>query len=287
MRQPEPNRDSEAFLSALADELSIPPGDLLAREHITAAARIARPRLGPDALRWVAAAMVVFALLGTGGIAAAGGLPRPVQDFVADVARSLPVPLQVPYPEPESSQTTTTARSPLDGEVDVEAHVPTPLPSEAVGTSETDSEPEIEKPGASVSPGPDEEDRDCGHRRPWGSWEDWQGRDRDRGRELREAIGASCGVEMVAPPGFTSDQEDGERGSDHRLDDDRDGGGDHEDDTSDGRASERREDRDSDSSEDWRSDESETTDRDGQEDRHDGDQDEDDESGDRWGDGRD
>jgi len=42
VRQPEPNRDSEAFLSALAGEISVLPDELTARRHITAAASAAR-----------------------------------------------------------------------------------------------------------------------------------------------------------------------------------------------------------------------------------------------------
>ncbi|MGH8872474.1 MAG: hypothetical protein ACRDWS_10905 [Acidimicrobiia bacterium] len=102
MRQPEPYRDPEAFLSALADDLVAGPDEPTATRHVTTAAMAARSAhtaRRARAVRLAVMAAILGTVLGTGGVALAGGLPAPIQDVVADVARALPVPIPVPYPE--------------------------------------------------------------------------------------------------------------------------------------------------------------------------------------------
>ncbi len=274
MRQPEPNRDSEAFLSALAEQLSAPPGNLATKRHIAAAAATVRAaRHAGSRLQWATAAVVVFALLGTGGIAVAGGLPASVQGMVADMARALPVPFEIPYPV-ATVDDPPARRAPADGEVEVEVFVPTTsLPTTDPAPSTVD---EVQPPSHS------EFDEDSGDRAnddcvvsdiPEGPGhlndDDW--------RELREHLREECGHDLVAPPGFTDgSREDPDGGRDDRS----------RDDNAEGRGE--RGDRDSDDDRDRDSDESDERDGDRQEERHhDGDRDDDRGPGDRWGDGRD
>jgi hypothetical protein len=102
--QPEPRPDAtSSFLSALADDLSAPPDASIARRHVAAAAAAAMSsrRVGSGrALRLAVAVLISTVGLGTGGVALAGGLPAPLQEMAADVARVLPLPISVPYPEP-------------------------------------------------------------------------------------------------------------------------------------------------------------------------------------------
>jgi hypothetical protein len=266
MSQPEPNRDSEAFLSALADHLLSPTGDLLTRRHVAAAAAAAgqSPPAGLRHLRWAAAMLAVFALLGTGGIAVAGGLPASMQGLVADVARALPLPFHVPYPPGEPYP---AGREPEDGEVELEGFIPTTTPAPA--PEDDPALPFESGPVESRHPDQAGDDRLCDLGRSWTGDErlddeDW--------RELRDEIEERCGLELIAPPSYTDGSDDDREGDrDHHVDDhgdrSREGAGDREHEES--------EDGDSDWSEEEGSDGSEESDRERQEDGdHDGDDDE-------------
>ncbi|MGB8360434.1 MAG: hypothetical protein WCE80_03465, partial [Acidimicrobiia bacterium] len=77
--------------------------ELSARRHVKQAAATARHRRKRRrglAIRSGAVAAALALLVSTSGVAFAGGLPRPVQTFVADAAHMLPVPLPIPYPAP-------------------------------------------------------------------------------------------------------------------------------------------------------------------------------------------
>ncbi len=276
MSQPEPNRDSEAFLSALADQLPLPPPELIAKHHVAAAATVVASRQRPAALRRVtsvAAACAVFALLGTGGMAVAGALPDPVQGFVADMARALPVPIRVPHPDQIAQSPAQERVSPQDGEVEVADHVtshPSP-PVTAPAEEPLPIEPEVPDRATEGQGTCDVSDVEAeGGRLDADSW-----------AELAERFERECGLELVAPPRFT----DGDTESGHRdLDRERswqdgqewgENGGD-QDGT------------DVDRSGDERSDRSRGNDREGQEDRdQDREQRGDRGSGNRWGHGRD
>lgn len=126
MRQPEPYRDPEAFLSALADDLVAGPDEPTATRHVTTAAMAARSAhtaRRARAVRLAVMAAILGTVLGTGGVALAGGLPAPIQDVVADVARALPVPIPVPYPEgavgvASDGAEPALAPSPKEGDID-------------------------------------------------------------------------------------------------------------------------------------------------------------------------
>ncbi len=275
MRQPEPNRDSEAFLSALAEQLSTPPGDLATNRHIAeavAAVRAARP--AGRSMQWAAAAMAFVALFGTGGIAVAGGLPTPVQGMVADVARALPLPFEIPYPDSRYDEGDAALRAPEDGEVEIEVLEPTAPPPEPVLESSSVVEAQ-RSPHAEA----DEQRGDQGDVCDVDDLSnDRGGLDDDERRESMEQLGERCGLDFVAPPNFT----DGHR--DQRDDRDEDMS---RDDRDDERGQESR-DRGFDEDEGRGSDRSEERDGDGQEGRHhDGDRDDDRGPGGRWDDGRD
>lgn len=99
MDRPGESRSVAGFLTALEDGLAVAPDEVTANRHISAAAATARGLVsGSRTFRWVAAATAMVTVLGTGGVAMAGGLPDPIQTAVADVARVLPLPIAVPYP---------------------------------------------------------------------------------------------------------------------------------------------------------------------------------------------
>jgi len=99
MERPGQSHEVSGFLTALSDELVLAPDEVTASRHVAAAAARARALArGPRTMRWVATATALVTVLGTGGVALAGGLPDPIQTAVADVARVLPLPLDIPYP---------------------------------------------------------------------------------------------------------------------------------------------------------------------------------------------
>lgn len=124
MRQPEPQSAVTSFLSALADDLSAPPDEMTSWRHVTAAAAIVnseRRASSSRAVRLGAAALISLIGLGTGGVAMAGGLPAPIQEVAADVARAMPLPISIPYPtrvEVRSPALADAQRRPLDGEIE-------------------------------------------------------------------------------------------------------------------------------------------------------------------------
>ncbi|MGH8914671.1 MAG: hypothetical protein ACRDZM_09175 [Acidimicrobiia bacterium] len=280
MRQPEPNRDSQAFLSALADELFSPPDELTAGRHVMAsasAARSASRAARSHAIRWVAAAVAVTTVFGTGGIAAAGGLPGPLQTVVADAARSLPVPVRIPYPDVAALDTaapgsTHADRAPGDGEINVEpiqlgqaetaAEAKAPAPVEQ---AEMGSHPDVERDRDHH----EDHDRSC---EPGDLGETGQGQiEGEELVELREEIHHRCDPGFVDPPGFlrgSSDDprrgeaEDRERGRDH---DDRETGDRHEEEWQ----GDEGDDADFGSSDGEQADESSDNESDEQEERHD------------------
>lgn len=107
MDRPEPSDQYSAFISALAGELLAVPDEDTAHHHVAraaAAVQTAGSGWRPEGLRWVAAATAFITLIGTGGVAAAGGLPEPIQVVIADSARALPIPVAIPYPSSSSPQ---------------------------------------------------------------------------------------------------------------------------------------------------------------------------------------
>jgi hypothetical protein len=226
VRQPEPNRDSEAFLSALADELFAPIDDLMARSHVVAAAsaaRAARASRRAGAIGW-AAAVTVVTVLGTGGIAAAGGLPAPLQVVVADMARALPVPIHVPYPmvgapDARTAEPVEDLLRPEDGDVEVEPYEPSSRSEPAPSPDPIVVEDDL---GIDVRGEREEIGRcDLGDR-----WEDRDDLDEAELDEIRDRIRNVCGLEFVDPPRFTEgDELDDADDSEHR---DWDGRDDHE-----------------------------------------------------------
>jgi hypothetical protein len=186
MRQPGPSRDSDAFLSALADELSFGPEQAIADRHVTAsvaAARSARQLRRSQVIRTVAAALAVATVFGTGGMAAAGGLPAPIQAVVADMARALPVPFDLPYPKAVVGQTAfgdpaEVTRRPEDAEIGLDPLAPSEVvvgpPDQGAAATPPDNE------GQEDSTGNPEVDH------PGGDRDEWSDRDRDdRGSDDR------------------------------------------------------------------------------------------------------
>lgn len=228
MRQPEPNRDSEAFLSALADELSAPPDDLTMRRHVEAAAfaaRSARSARRAHVTRWAAAVMAFATVFGTGGIAVAGGLPASLQAVVADVARALPVPFHVPYPtiptESVAGEGSDDAgRGPEDAEVEV-------APREVIDTRVAPApRPETLATGSDVGTTELDPTRDKDGDRARCDLEDlvddWDRLDADQVRDLRDQIRQACGFDLVDPPGWAQGllTDDQDRDDDRRKRDD-------------------------------------------------------------------
>ncbi len=218
VRQPEPNRDSEAFLSALAGEISVLPNELTARRHITAAAsaaRSARSSRRSAVVRWVAAVTAVSTLFGSGGIALAGGLPAPLQTVVADMARALPVPLDIPYPTIAGQviagdRPANRLLRPEDGEIEIDPYQPSAATTGAASSPAAAS--------TAVEPSPDLRDGDLDEGVSPASCdledelENRDRLDREELRELRFRIRQVCGLEFVDPPRFAT--EDGQ-GRDH------------------------------------------------------------------------
>lgn len=145
MSEPQAAHDAMTeFLSVLGIELLRPPSELSRRRHISSAASAARCRhLVRRGLAKRAGAAVVAAttLLGTSGVALAGGLPRPVQTLVADAARVLPVPLPIPYPAASFHVDTTDEVIPSEVET----------AQDTVIVSAEPVEPDVTGPSARVS----------------------------------------------------------------------------------------------------------------------------------------
>lgn len=285
MRQLEPNRDSEAFLSALADEFATLPDELIAERHVKAAAAVARSAehfRRSRFTRWAAAVVVLTTVLCTGGIAVAGGLPAPIQSVMADMARALPIPFSVPYPVSAggfaATEPVAVDRRPEDAEIEVDPHEP--VETEAgVSSAPTVSDDSASRTGSAGGIGLDqsparEGDGDrCDLRDGWGD------RDRLAGEEV-EALLAEvrrvCGFGLLSPPrwAYTSSSPDPDQ-TGNAMKDDRGDRGRDRDDTDE-------QDRDF----DWASGSSdETNDRtdDQQEERHDdGDDADNQSSGDEW-----
>ena len=209
MRQPGPSRDSEAFLSALADELFASPDQLTAQRHVKAAARAAeteRQMRHSRLTRWAAAMVAITTLFGTGGIAVAGGLPRPIQSVVADMARALPLPIDVPYPAEVDRPVVTGAaaardRNPEDAEVEIDSYQPAPDALVAPSVPPVDGEAM-----SAASSGDGDLDQHPirvreGDRCDLSEIEKDRGRlDRDEIKELRFELRLLCGLELFDPP---------------------------------------------------------------------------------------
>jgi hypothetical protein len=150
--------------------------------------------------------VAITTLFGTGGIAVAGGLPRPIQSVVADMARALPLPIDVPYPaEVDRPVVTGSAaardRNPEDAEVEIDSYQPAPdalvapsvppvdgdlVPAASSGDRGLDQPPAREREGDRCDLSEIERDR---------------GRlDRDEIMELRIELRLLCGLELFDPP---------------------------------------------------------------------------------------
>lgn len=209
MRQPGPSRDSEAFLSALADELFASPDQLTAQRHVKAAARAAeaeRLMRHSRLTRWAAAMVAITTLFGTGGIAVAGGLPRPIQSVVADMARALPLPIDVPYPGVSDRPVGTGEagardRNPEDAEVEIDLYQPAPdaLVARSVPPGNGEAVPEASSRDRELDEPPAME-RETDRCDPWEIEKDRGRLDRDEIKELRVELRLLCGLELFDPP---------------------------------------------------------------------------------------
>ena len=210
MRQPEPNRDSEAFLSALADELSSPPDPLTTARHVGLAVWVSRSErrsARTRSIRWAAVAVTAATVFGTGGIAIAGGLAAPIQAVVADMARALPVPFDIPYPTVTDLEQGSpgTRLSQINSEVGGEAFTeaiahpsPAPLPSASTAPVVDDTSGTRGDPRAGSDPGPD--GCDLGD-----LWDDDVVLGSDELEELRAEIQEACGFDLLDPPRWARD----------------------------------------------------------------------------------
>jgi len=156
--------------------------------------------------RWAAAVVAITTLFGTGGIAVAGGLPRPIQSVVADMARALPIPIEVPYPtEVDRPLVTGKAaardRNPEDAEVEIDSYRPAPdalvgpsappVDGEAVPAASS-GHGDLDQPPARVREGDRCDLSEIGKDR---------GRfDRDEIKDLRIELRLLCGLELFDPP---------------------------------------------------------------------------------------
>ena len=210
MRQPEPQSAVTSFLSALADDLSAPPDEMTSWRHVTAAAAIVdsdRSAGSNRAVRLAAATLIALIGLGTGGVAMAGGLPAPIQDVAADVARAMPLPISIPYPTPVEVSSPAPAdaeRRPMDGEID---HGVEQVAETEAGTSFSSS-PSPSEPLGEPRLGPADESHDT------------NGQDRRRlepGDD--DAPGASEGAESDDRHGPREREVDDEARPDRRSDD--------------------------------------------------------------------
>jgi hypothetical protein len=280
VRQPEPNRDSEAFLSALADELSSPPDPLTTARHVSLAVRVSRSERRSArnrSIRWAAAVVTAATVFGTGGIAVAGGLAAPIQSVVADMARALPVPFDIPYPtvtdleqeSPGSRLSQVNSEVAGEGSTGAISHSsPAPLPSAPTAPVPDDTPGTRGDQGAESDP---ERDRcDLGE-----LWDDDEVRDADEMEQLRAEIQAACGFDLLDPPGWARDDLAYLTGADPTEDGRDDAGRDREDEDRDDRDRDDRRDRDraSDSPGEDRRGESDDNESDEQEERHEDDED--------------
>lgn len=159
----------------MALELGRAPGTDVARRHvdlIAATARAGHSAHRREVIRLGAVILAATLVASTSGVALAGSLPRPVQGFVADAARLLPVPLPVPYPSaPAEEYIPDPVHEPVvrpvdqtdpadEGEAQVES-TKTPAPDESA------VEPNDSGRGESEPREDQARDRDGGHR-----WED-------------------------------------------------------------------------------------------------------------------
>jgi hypothetical protein len=153
--------------------------------------------------------VAITTLFGTGGIAVAGGLPRPIQSVVADMARALPLPIDVPYPAEVDRPVVTGAatahdRSPEDAEVEIDTYQPAPDAPVAPSVAPVDGEFVL-----AASSGDRDLDRPPARERE-GDRCDLSEIERDRGRldrdeimELRIELRLMCGLELFDPPRWT------------------------------------------------------------------------------------
>jgi hypothetical protein len=230
-------------------------------------------------IRWAAVAVTAATVFGTGGIAVAGGLAAPIQAVVADMARALPLPFDIPYPtvtdlaqEPSASRL-SQVNSEVAGERSTEAsgHLsPAPVPSAPTAPVPADT------PGTrgDQRAGEDQERDGCDLGELWDEDEVLDAADME---ELRAEIQATCGFDLLDPPGWarddlahltgaypTEDGRDDDAGRD-REDEDRDDDRDRDD--------SRDRDRASDSPGGDRSGETDDNESDEQEERHEDDED--------------
>ncbi len=196
-------------MTALADELAVAPDEWTASRHIAAAAATAHVlACRPRTVRWIAAATALVSVLGTGGVALAGGLPDPIQTAVADVARVLPLPIRIPYPKPVEVSST---QRPVDHpEVDTWSQAAT-IEASATGTEPGQAETRVEPRSAE------------GQTPPWlRSWDrDHSGEgprcppDEESGGSETEILNPKCADEFVGPPRYDQemiDRVDGDQG---------------------------------------------------------------------------
>ncbi|HVR77207.1 MAG TPA: hypothetical protein VMS99_02325 [Acidimicrobiia bacterium] len=169
--------------------------------------------------RWAAATVAITTLFGTGGIAVAGGLPRPIQSVVADMARALPLPIDVPYPAAVdrlvvNGDAAARDRNPEDAEVEIDSYQPAPdapvapsvppVDGEVVPASSGDRD--LDQPPARVREG---------DRCDLSEIEKDRGRlDRDEIKELRIELRLLCGLELFDPPRWAHDGRSSDPGQD-------------------------------------------------------------------------
>jgi hypothetical protein len=138
-------------------------------------------------------------VFGTGGIAVAGGFPPPIQEFVADAARALPIPLSIPYPKVTIDQVAFEVKKDVAQPVHSEDIVPgpyVPTPTRAsvpagteTGADRTESAPADQ--GEEVGPevGCDVRDEVVGDDRA-----------EQRAGEAHAEARGGCGLVLTDPP---------------------------------------------------------------------------------------
>lgn len=217
MEHLEPSGHHSAFMTALADELFLAPDELTAQRHIAAAAAVARSaarRWHPIGTRWAAAITAMVTLLGTGGVALAGGLPDQFQVVVADTARALPFPLSVPYPTTSSHlfpiADVAVAERPLPAE-------PTESSAEHAGTEGSVESRDARSEGLTATSEPDSHgvarvERDDDH----------------RCEQIADNHGSGGDVDASCEPGSIQDRDRDRQGNDEQRIEDRERRGDQE-----------------------------------------------------------
>jgi hypothetical protein len=234
--------------------------------------------------------VIVTSVLGSGGVALAGGLPAPIQEAVANMTRALPIPFHLPYPVLSTDDVlpdvpVVVDRVPEDGEVYIGPH--RAGDSGSVPTSDDEPVEPAPDPGSGAPMDARFDEEPHGDRCDPGAI--WEARDElsiEQREDLWDSIRKRCPQELVDPPrwtrGFRSDDKDrgwdgswaDGRGEDEWGEDRRDShdepDGEHRDDEYDG------DDGDLRSSDSGRSDESDANGDDEQEERHDDDEEDDD-----------